>query len=172
MPLQEVVTSYVVQGIPIPARPLHSQSATYCEVIKLQNALFVHGEVILSKRHRYGLEREVRAAQEQLAEVVHAMLLVCKPDVRVVRVVKEDAHLLDTVQLVEHRDAQQPWARGVGSHAHEAVARRIDGLPDLRCVRARDGKLVGVDFECGLSRRKLSPVHERDVFWVVIALES
>lgn len=106
MPLQEVATSCVVQGIPIPARPFHSQSATHREIIKLQNALFIHGEVILSKRHRYGLEREVRAAQEQLAEVVHAMLLVRKPDVRVVRVVKEDAHLLDTVQLVEHRDAQ------------------------------------------------------------------
>lgn len=110
MPPQEITTTYVVQGTPVPARTYHSQSTAHREVIKLQYAHLVHRKVILSKRHRYGLEREVRAAQEQLAEVVHAMLLVRKSDMRIVRVVEENAHLLDTVQLVEHRDAQETWA--------------------------------------------------------------
>ena len=52
------------------------------------------------------VELQVTPTNYHLPEIVHAMLLMTKADMRVVRVIEEDAHLLDTVELVKHRDAK------------------------------------------------------------------
>lgn len=74
-----IVVDRIIYDAPISARMLHSHALTPSR-----------------------LEREIRPAEDHLADIIHAMLQVWDRRNRVVRVVERPAHLLHAVQLVEH----------------------------------------------------------------------
>ncbi len=65
------------------------------------------------------------------------MLLMTERDVLVRRIIQEDAHLLNTVKLVEHRDTEQA---GFVAEPYEAISGRVDGFPKLGCTGSGDGE--------------------------------
>lgn len=111
----------------------------------------------------YRLQRDVGFAEEQLTKVVHAVLLVREGNLRIVWVVEQDPHFLQTVELMEHRGAEYAIST---AEANESVPLWIYAVPMLSCSGARNGEVVRFVESGGDLRPR---VFDRKMFRVVVA---